>query len=95
MLYPGLLGEPAPARKRSGVQRLNFYLNRSRPAQRNDPCFGGFAQLLAGEVCLSTGTMNVAGRMGSTEAEIYMANAATVAASALAGEIADPRPLLA
>ena len=43
MLYPGLLGEPAPARKRSGVQRLNFYLNRSRPAQRNDPCFGGFA----------------------------------------------------
>ncbi len=59
------------------------------------PCFGGFAQLLAGEVCLSTGTMNVAGRMGSTEAEIYMANAATVAASALAGEIADPRPLLA
>jgi 3-isopropylmalate/(R)-2-methylmalate dehydratase large subunit len=58
------------------------------------PCFGGFAQLLPGEVCLSTGTMNVPGRMGSTEAEIYMANAACVTASALTGAIADPRPFL-
>ena len=58
------------------------------------PCYGGFGQLLPGETCLSTGTMNVAGRMGSTEAEIYMANPATVAASALKGEIADPREFL-
>lgn len=38
--------------------------------------------------------MNVAGRMGSIEAEIYMANPATVAASALQGEIVDPREFL-
>ncbi len=58
------------------------------------PCFGGFAQLLAGETCISTGTMNVAGRMGSVQAEIFMGNAATVAASALTGEITDPRAFL-
>jgi homoaconitase/3-isopropylmalate dehydratase large subunit len=32
--------------------------------------------------------------MGSSEAKIYLASAATVAASALAGRIADPRPLM-
>lgn len=58
------------------------------------PCFGAFAQLLPGETCLSTGTMNVPGRMGSIQAEIFMANAACVAASALTGEISDPRAFL-
>ena len=57
------------------------------------PCFGGFGQLLPGEVCLSTGTLNIPGRLGSTQAEIFMANPATVAASALAGRITDPRSL--
>ena len=55
------------------------------------PCYGGFGQLLAGETCVSTGTLNIPGRMGSTEADIYMANAATVTASAVAGKITDPR----
>lgn len=58
------------------------------------PCYGGFGQLLPGETCLSTGTLNIPGRMGSTEAEVYMANPATVAASALQGEIVDPREFL-
>jgi len=59
------------------------------------PCFGGLAQLAPGEVRISTSTRNDPGRMGSTEAQIYLASAATVAASALAGHIADPRPLAA
>lgn len=55
------------------------------------PCFGGLAQLAAGEVRISTSTRNDPGRMGSPQAQIYLASAMTVAASALAGYIADAR----
>ncbi len=58
------------------------------------PCFGGLAQLAAGDVRISTSTRNDPGRMGSTDAMIYLASAATVAASALKGCIADPRDAL-
>ena len=56
------------------------------------PCFGGLAQLAPGEVRISTSTRNDPGRMGSTEARIYLASAMTVAASAISGRITDPRP---
>lgn len=55
------------------------------------PCFGGLAQLAPGDVRISTSTRNDPGRMGSTEARIYLASAMTVAASAISGHIADPR----
>jgi 3-isopropylmalate/(R)-2-methylmalate dehydratase large subunit len=46
------------------------------------------------DVCISTGQTNYPGRMGSDTAEIYLANAAVVAASCIEGRIADPRPYL-
>lgn len=56
------------------------------------PCLGGHMGLLAaGERCIASSNRNFKGRMGSTEAEVYLGSPATVAASALAGRIADPR----
>ncbi len=59
-----------------------------------DYCFGRIATMTAGQRAVSTGTLNVAGRMGSPDSEIYLCNAAVVAASAIEGRIADPRKYL-
>jgi 3-isopropylmalate/(R)-2-methylmalate dehydratase large subunit len=59
-----------------------------------DYCYGRIATMTAGQRAVSTGTLNVKGRMGSPDSEIFLCNAAAVAAAAIEGRIADPRPYL-
>ena len=59
-----------------------------------DYCFGRIATMTAGQKAVSTGTLNVAGRMGSPDSEIFLVNAAAVAAAAIDGCITDPRRYL-
>ncbi len=52
------------------------------------PCLGEYGGTLApGEIAISTANRNFKGRMGTRDAEIYLANPAVVARSAIAGYI--------
>jgi homoaconitate hydratase family protein len=56
------------------------------------PCMGNHMGIPApNEVTISSANRNFRGRMGTRESEIYLASPAVVAASAVAGKIADPR----
>lgn len=55
------------------------------------PCLGGHMGILAkGERAISTTNRNFVGRMGHVESEVYLANPAVAAASAIKGQIAHP-----
>jgi homoaconitate hydratase len=57
------------------------------------PCIGlGVGLLEPGEVGISATNRNFKGRMGSRDAQAYLASPQVVAASAVAGHIAGPRP---
>jgi 3-isopropylmalate/(R)-2-methylmalate dehydratase large subunit len=58
------------------------------------PCLGGYMGILAGgEKAVSTTNRNFVGRMGSPKSEVYLANPAVAAASAIAGRIASPEEI--
>jgi 3-isopropylmalate/(R)-2-methylmalate dehydratase large subunit len=58
-------------------------------------CAGYGAGVLAeNEVCISSTARNFKGRMGHKASEVYLASPYTVAASAVAGHVADPRAFL-
>ena len=57
-------------------------------------CLGGYMGILGdGERCVATTNRNFVGRMGARSSEIYLANSAVAAASAIAGKIVDPREI--
>ncbi|WP_456329329.1 3-isopropylmalate dehydratase large subunit [Archaeoglobus sp.] len=58
------------------------------------PCMGGsFGLIASGEVSVSTSNRNFIGRQGSPEGKIYLVNPAVAAATAIYGEITDPRKI--
>jgi 3-isopropylmalate/(R)-2-methylmalate dehydratase large subunit len=59
------------------------------------PCASGRMGLIhSGEISISTAVANGTGRMGAKDAKLYLGSPATVAASAVEGQITDPRKYL-
>jgi 3-isopropylmalate/(R)-2-methylmalate dehydratase large subunit len=57
-------------------------------------CLGGYMGILGkNERCVATTNRNFVGRMGDRTSEVYLANSAVAAASAIKGKIADPKEI--
>jgi 3-isopropylmalate/(R)-2-methylmalate dehydratase large subunit len=100
-VYPGVILNITPGTpniyKRAldeGLIRIFLDAGAVIPSPACGMCLGYNTPLAAGDVCLSTGTCNYPGRMGSKGAEIHAASPATVAASCIEGKITDPRKYL-
>ena len=96
-----LLVAPASLRDQQTAERegtLGILLDAGAELLANScgMCAGYGPNLLGDEtVAISSTARNFQGRMGSAAAQVYLASPYTVAASAVAGHIADPRELLA
>ena len=96
-----LLVAPASLRDQQAAERegtLQILLDAGAELLANSCglCAGYGQHLLAEDtVAISTTARNFKGRMGSPAAQVYLASPYTVAASAVAGRIADPREMLA
>jgi 3-isopropylmalate/(R)-2-methylmalate dehydratase large subunit len=94
-----LLISPASTRiyreaMRTGVLDILMDAGASILAPTCGACVGLHSGVIAAhERCVSTTNRNFKGRMGSYASEVYLASAATVAACAVAGKLADPRLL--
>ena len=100
-LYPGVILNITPGTPNIYKQALQegligVFMDAEAviPSPACGMCLGANTPLAAGDVCISTGTCNYPGRMGSKEAQIYAASPATVAASCIEGKITDPRKYL-
>ncbi|MGI6423654.1 MAG: 3-isopropylmalate dehydratase large subunit [Tepidanaerobacteraceae bacterium] len=101
-IYPGMKFLVSPASKsiykqalKEGILEILADSGATIVAPSCGLCLGAHTGILAsGERCISSTNRNFIGRMGSKESEIFLASAATVAASALEGRIADPRKYL-
>jgi len=96
-----LLVAPASLRDQQSAERegtLGILLDAGAELLANScgMCAGFGPNLLAANtVTISTTARNFKGRMGDPAAQVYLASPYTVAASAVAGRITDPRELLA
>jgi 3-isopropylmalate/(R)-2-methylmalate dehydratase large subunit len=96
-----LLVAPASLRDQQTAERegtLGILLDAGAELLANScgMCAGFGPNLLAANtVTISTTARNFKGRMGDPAAQVYLASPYTVAASAVAGRITDPRELLA
>jgi 3-isopropylmalate/(R)-2-methylmalate dehydratase large subunit len=96
-----LLVAPASLRDQQAAERegtLKILLDAGAELLANScGLCAGYGERLLDEdtVAISTTARNFKGRMGSPAAQVYLASPYTVAASALAGRIADPREMLA
>ncbi len=80
---------------KSGLTELFINAGCSVSTPTCGPCPGGHMGILAkGERCVATTNRNFIGRMGHPESEVYLANPAVAAASAVCGKITHPETLL-
>ena len=87
--------EIAASAAREGLTEIFAQAGALLSAPGCGPCASGRIGAMApGENSINTGTRNDPGRLGSTQANVYLASPMTVAASAVAGEIIDPRNFL-
>lgn len=77
---------------REGLAELFMEAGATFTSSTCGPCFGGHMGVLAPkEVCISSTNRNYPGRMGSPESLVYLGSPYTVAASAIYGQLTDPR----